>query len=69
MKCLQFDTLEAAQQRNTQEAIARGCTGDVTAQWWSMREQNNKFYLVVNDDALLEGEVAVDVEFIPQNEG
>jgi hypothetical protein len=60
-----FDTEAEAITRNEQEAIARGCAGDITDKWWGMREQDGKFYLVVGEDALQEGEEIVDVEFVP----
>lgn len=62
MRTLQFDTQEQAIQRNQAEAVSRGCNGNVTSSWWSMYEQGGKWYLDVGDDAILEGEVTINIE-------
>jgi len=64
MLCLRFDTLEQADQRNHEEATRRGCTGNVTCEWWQVREQDGKVYLIINNDEVLEGEVVVEIEDI-----
>ena len=66
MNALIFDTVELAQARNHAEAVARGCggnPGDVTTFWWPELQHptDGRCALLVGDDALLDGEAAVEL--------
>ena len=59
MKYLIFENQEAANQRNNEEAIRRGCHG-VTQYWWSMTEVDGQYKLSIGEDILQEGEEAIE---------
>ncbi len=68
MKFLKFTTRQEAEQRDYDEAHARGCEG-VTEYWWGVVELTEGFGLPVGDDALQPGEVAIEATLkpIPEN--
>lgn len=60
MKYLVFDSESAADSRNHEEAIRRGCCNGITLYWWEKREIEGKVGLAVGDDNLQNGETTID---------
>ena len=60
MKYLIFETKEAAEQRDHEEAVRRGCTG-TTQYWWGVTELESGFGLAVGEDQLQDDEEASEI--------
>ena len=60
MKYLIFETQVAAEQRDHEEAVRRGCAG-VTQYWWGISELESGFGLAVGEDPLQDGEEASEI--------